>query len=93
MIQGRTIYPSIPDPGNTLATIVPCLVAMKQTLQMIIINAQNPNPNYTPSSAAQVFVTNARLSQLGVTPKTVQEQLAALQQQVDALQAQIGGLG
>lgn len=90
--MARTIYPSIPDPGNTLATIVPCLNAIKQTLQMIIINAQTPNPNYTPSSAAQVFVTNARLQQLGVTPKTVQEQLAALQQQVEALQAQMGGM-
>jgi hypothetical protein len=41
--------------------MVPCLLAIKQTLQMIIINAQEPNPNYTPSSAAQVFVTNAAL--------------------------------
>lgn len=63
-MAGRTIYPSIPDPGNTVATIVPCLVAIKQTLQMIIINAQDPNPNYTPSSAAQIFVTKGQIEQL-----------------------------
>jgi hypothetical protein len=39
---------------------------MKQTLQMIIINAQNPNPNYTPSSAAQVFVTHDQLNAMGL---------------------------
>jgi hypothetical protein len=90
-LPSRTIYPSIPDPGNTLQTIIPCLIAMKQTLQMIIINAQNPNPNYTPSSAAQIFVTNAKLQQLGVTPKTVQDQIAMLRDQLDALEAQMGG--
>lgn len=63
-MAGRTIYPSIPDPGNTLATIIPCLAAIKQTLQMIIINAQEPNPNYTPSSAAQIFVTKGDLNKL-----------------------------
>jgi hypothetical protein len=65
-LPSRTIYPSIPDPGNTLATIVPCLLAIKQTLQMIIINAQSPNPNYTPSSAAQIFVTRDDLQGGGV---------------------------
>jgi hypothetical protein len=68
-MAGRTIYPSIPDPGNTLQTITACLSAVKQTLQMIIINAQNPNPNYTPSSAAQVFVTHDQLSALGLVGK------------------------
>lgn len=95
-MASKTIYPSIPDPGSTLATIIPCLSAIKQTLQMIIINAQSPNPNYTPSSAAQIFVTNSRLSQLGVkgagvqSPFTVQEQIAMLRQELDALEAQVG---
>lgn len=70
-----TIYPSIPDPGNTPATMVPCLLAIKQTLQMIILNSQSPSPNYTPSSAAQIFVTKG--------------QLDALQSQVDALQRKV----
>jgi len=68
----RTIYPSIPDPGNSLDTIVPALTAMRQTLQMIIINSQAPNRNYAPSSAAQVFVTQNTLSAL-------EERVAALE--------------
>ena len=75
-MAGKTIYPSIPDPGNTIATMIPCLVAIKQTLQMIIINAQDPNPNYTPSSAAQIFVTK--------------KQLDALQAQVNTLRQKVG---
>ena len=38
------------------------LDALRQTVTMIVMNAQIPDPNYTPSSAAQVFVTNAELS-------------------------------
>jgi hypothetical protein len=65
---------------------------MKQCLQMIIINAQTPNSNWAPSSAAQIFVTNERLTQLGVkgASASVQDALVALQQQIDALQAQVG---
>lgn len=44
------------------------LDAIRQTATMIIINAQNPSPNYTPSSAAQIFITNAQLERLGVIP-------------------------
>lgn len=72
----QTIYPSIPDPGNTIGTIVPCLLAIKQTLQMIILNSQAPSPNYTPSSAAQIFVTKG--------------QLDALQTQITAIQKKVG---
>jgi len=61
-MAGKTIYPSIPDPGNTVQTIVPCLIAMKQVLQLILMNAQDPNPNYTPSSASQIFVTQGQLT-------------------------------
>lgn len=70
-----SIYPSIPDPGNTIATMVPCLLAIKQTLQLIILNAQSPHSTYTPSSAAQIFVTKGQLD-------AVQNQLTALQKKV-----------
>jgi hypothetical protein len=65
-MAGLSIYPSIPAPGTDLPSLQAALSAMRQTLTMVIINAQNPDPNYTPSSAAQVFITNARLQKLGV---------------------------
>jgi hypothetical protein len=91
-MANKSIYPSIPDPGSSIGTIVPCLLAMKQTLQMIILNAQVPNPNYAPSSAAQIFVTNERLKILGVKGAlpSIEDSLVALQQQIDELEARIG---
>jgi hypothetical protein len=53
----KSIYPSIPAAGNTIESVRASLDAVRQTLNMLIINAQNPNPNFTPSSAAQVFLT------------------------------------
>lgn len=67
-MAGQTIYPSIPSPGNTIQTILPCIDAMRQTLNMIIINAQAPSPNYAPSSAAQIFATKGYVD--GRTPIT-----------------------
>lgn len=62
-MAGKSIYPSIPSPGNDMDSIRATLDAVRQSMTMIIMNAQEPNSNYTPSSAAQVFVTNARLDQ------------------------------
>jgi hypothetical protein len=53
------------------------LDAIRQAATMVIINAQEPSVNYTPSSAAQVFVTNARLSELGVVDSTKKAGTAA----------------
>jgi hypothetical protein len=64
---------------------------------MMILNAQEPSPNYTPSSAAQVFVTQAQLQRLGLiatpsttpktaAPSTLSDRIAALEAQVAALQ-------
>jgi hypothetical protein len=64
--MATNIYPSIPAPGMTLDTIVPTINAMRQTLTMLILNAQNPNPNYTPSTASQIFVTRANLQSMGL---------------------------
>ena len=50
----------------TLDTIVPTINAMRQTITMLILNAQNPNPNFTPSTAAQIFVTRANLQTMGL---------------------------
>ena len=60
--MSKSIYPSIPSPGKDPESMRACLDAIRQTMTMIIINAQNPSPNYTPSSAAQIFVTNAQLA-------------------------------
>jgi hypothetical protein len=61
-MAGKSIYPSIPSSGNDIPSIQAAMTAMRQTMTMVIMNAQTPDPNYTPSSAAQVFVTNAQLS-------------------------------
>ena len=65
-MAGKTIYPSIPSPGNDAASQRATLDAMRQTLTMITMNAQNPNPNFAPSSAAQIFVTKDELKASGV---------------------------
>ena len=71
-MPSRSIYPSIPDPGNTVETMAPALLAIKQTLTMIILNSQSPSKNYTPSSAAQIFATQGQLT-------TLENRIAALE--------------
>jgi hypothetical protein len=75
-MAGKNIYPSAPAPGTTSASMRATLDAMRQSITMILINAQNPSRNFTPSSAAQVFVTNARL-QTAVADQIAASQLAA----------------
>jgi hypothetical protein len=67
--MSKSIYPSIPQPGKTQESVAACLDAVRQTLSMMILNAQSPSPNFSASSAAQIFVTRAQLVQLGlITP-------------------------
>ena len=68
--MAKSIYPIIPAPGNDMPSIQASLGAMRQTLNMMILNAQHPNPNFAPSSAAQVFVTYDQLHSLGVVNKS-----------------------
>jgi hypothetical protein len=65
-MAGKSIYPSIPAPGQDMPSIRATLDAVRQTLTMITMNAQNPNPNFAPSSAAQIFVTKDELKTTGV---------------------------
>jgi hypothetical protein len=65
-MAGKTIYPSIPAPGSDPASMRATLDALRQGFTMITMNAQNPNPNFAPSSAAQVFVTKDELKASGV---------------------------
>jgi hypothetical protein len=65
-MAGKSIYPSIPSPGNDPASQRATLDAVRQTLTMITMNAQAPSPNFTPSSASQVFVTKEDLKASGV---------------------------
>jgi hypothetical protein len=60
-MAGKSIYPSIPAPGETPESMRATLDAIRQSMTMVIINAQAPSANYAPSSAAQVFVTHAQL--------------------------------
>jgi hypothetical protein len=64
--MARSIYPSIPMPGAALATIAPAVEALRQTVNLIILNGLSPNQNYTPSETAQVFVTYAALTKTGI---------------------------
>jgi hypothetical protein len=59
--MAKSIYPSIPSPGNDASSMRASIDAMRQTMTMLIMNAQHPSPNFTPSSAAQVFVTKEEL--------------------------------
>jgi hypothetical protein len=65
--MSKSIYPSIPSPGDSSESMRATLDAVRQTLTMLIMNAQNPSSNFTPSSAAQVFVTNAQLSRFSAS--------------------------
>ena len=60
-MASKSIYPSPPAPGTTPESMRATLDALRQSVQMIIINAQAPSANYAPSSAAQVFVTHSQL--------------------------------
>jgi hypothetical protein len=64
--MAKSIYPSIPMPGLTLNTLAPAVEALRQTVNLIILNGLSPNPGYTPSETAQVFVTYAALTKIGV---------------------------
>jgi hypothetical protein len=96
-MAGKTIYPSIPSPGNDAPSMRATLDAIRQAMTMMIINAQSPSPNFTPSSAAQVFVTNERLQQLGVkgavpsgaSVAKLESEVASLRQRVARLEARI----
>lgn len=91
-----SIYPSIPMSGSDLKTIVPAIEAMRQTLTLMILNGKSPNPNYTPSEAAQIFVTNAILAQSNLISSTgVFKSLppqATTDAQAAALGVPIGGM-
>lgn len=65
-MASKSIYPSIPAPGTTSESIRATLDAMRQSMTMIIMNAQNPNPNFSPSTASQIFVTKDELKSTGV---------------------------
>jgi hypothetical protein len=65
-MAGKSIYPSVPAPGNTSESMRATLDALRQGFTMLTMNAQNPNPNFAPSSAAQVFVTKDELKASGV---------------------------
>jgi hypothetical protein len=64
--MSKSIYPSIPMPGAALDTITPAVEALRQAVNLIILNGLSPNPSYTPSETAQVFVTYAALTKIGV---------------------------
>ena len=64
--MSKSIYPSIPSPGNTPESQRATLDAMRQTLTMVILNAQKPSYNFSPTSASQVFVTQDQLKATGV---------------------------
>ena len=65
-MAGKSIYPSIPAPGNDAPSMRATLDAVRQTLTMITMNAQAPNPNFSPSTASQIFVTKEDLKASGV---------------------------
>ncbi len=65
--MSKSIYPSIPAAGTDTASMRATVDAMRQTLTMMIMNAQNPNPNFAPSAASQVFVTYDALNKMKVT--------------------------
>ena len=90
-MAGKSIYPSIPSPGNDMPSMRATLDAIRQTLTMITINAQVPSANYTPSSAAQIFVTKAELSQLGLLNSSggSTKSNAVTQQEFDSLKARL----
>ena len=68
--MSKSIYPSIPAPGATPESQRATLDAMRQTMTMIIMNAQKPSSTFQPSSSAQVFVTQDQLKASGVVGDT-----------------------
>jgi hypothetical protein len=65
-MAGKSIYPSIPAPGSDPASQRATLDALRQGFTLLTMNAQSPNPNFSASSASQVFVTKEDLKTTGV---------------------------
>ena len=64
----RSIYPIHPPaPSPDIQGILSSVNAMRQTLSMITLNAQDPTANLSASTASQIFVTQAQLKNLVTT--------------------------
>jgi hypothetical protein len=50
-------YPSIPVPTNTIASMYAAMLQMRQTIQLLIVNAQAPS-QATLEQASQIFATS-----------------------------------
>lgn len=92
--MSKSIYPSIPFPGTTPAQQQACLLAIKQTLELIIVNAQDPRPDYDLTTAAQVFLTVGNYSRLTAQPlsmiRELQTRVAELEQRLGIMETSDG---
>lgn len=90
-----TKYPSVPIPSNDPASIANAVNAMRQTIQLLIVNQQEPSQP-TLTKASQIFskksdnvdATNTFTGSLA----TINQSLSNLSQTVGALQSSVSGL-
>ena len=59
-----TIYPSLPLPTNTMQSMYSVMLAMRQTIELLIVNAQAPSQP-TLTQATQIFATKEAVAGIG----------------------------
>lgn len=59
-----TIYPSLPLPTNTVQSMYSVMLAMRQTIELLIVNAQAPS-QATLTIASQTFATKESVAGIG----------------------------
>lgn len=96
-----TNYPSVPIPTDDIDSIYQSVLAMRQTVQLLIVNAQQVT-NQTLTKASQTFskksdhadltaTVNNNLATVNKTVANLSQTVASLSQSVSTLQNQSGG--
>jgi phage shock protein A len=97
-----TTYPSVPIPQDNVDSLYQSVMAMRQTVQLLIINAQNVT-DQTLSQASQIFSKKSDTINVSSTVTTgltainqsitnISQSLGTLQNNVSALQGQMSAL-
>jgi hypothetical protein len=92
-MAGTTIFPTIPNPGSNLGTVIAAVQALTQCVNLLIINAQSTSaPGHL--SGANAFVPSAVSTfKLNQASSTTAREVAVLQREIMQLRRAVVSLG